>query len=116
MRFAADENFNEAMLKGLETRIPDLDVVRVRDTEMFQSSDPELLTWVANEGRILLTHDVNTMRGYVFERVQSMLPVPGVIVVKWGTPIGKAIDELEILIRASTPDEFENQVKFVPLT
>jgi len=60
MRFAADENFDGRILDGLRRRLTPFDVVRVQDTPMYQSSDPELLDWLAAEGRILLTHDVNT--------------------------------------------------------
>lgn len=115
MRFATDENFDERILKGLRARLPALDIVRVQDTEMFQAPDEVLLAWLADEGRILLTHDVRTMPHYVYERVRSGLPVPGVIEIHKKTPIGAAIGELEILLGASTPEDFENQVMFVPL-
>ncbi len=65
MRFLADENFNNDILRGLQERMPDIDVVRVQDTEVYQSDDPRLLEWAAQQGRILLTHDVKTIPGYV---------------------------------------------------
>lgn len=37
MRFAADENFDGRILEGLRARMPELDIVRVQDTEMYQS-------------------------------------------------------------------------------
>jgi hypothetical protein len=81
MRFAADENFNGCILDGLRARLPDLDIVRVQDTEMYKSPDDKLLNWLAEEGRILFTHDVRTMPRFVFERVCAGQPVPGVIEV-----------------------------------
>jgi len=45
MRFATDENFNGHMPSGLRKRLPDLDIVRVQDTEMYGSPDPELLEY-----------------------------------------------------------------------
>src|SRR5436305_311002 len=77
--------------------------------------NPQLLDWLAREGRILLTHDVRTMPGFVYERVRASLPVPGVIDVNRSTPIGQAIDELEVMIGAGKPDDFENLVRYVPL-
>lgn len=115
MRFAADENFDGHILTSLLSRLPELDIVRVQDTPMLQSPDPELLEWLGNEGRILLTHDVATMPGYVYERVRANLPVPGVIEVKRSLPIGQAIDELEVMIGAGTPEDFENLVRYIPL-
>ena len=115
MRVAADENFDGRILDGLRARLPTLDIVRVQDTEMYQVSDPELLDWLALEGRILLTHDVRTIPGFVYERVRSGRAVPGVVEVNRNTPIGQAIDELEVLIGAGTPTDFENQIWYVPL-
>lgn len=115
MRFAADENFDGRILAGLKTRLPALDLVRVQDTDMYQAPDPELLDWLASEKRILLTHDIRTMPGFVYERVQDGLSVPGIIEVKRSTPIGQAIDELEIMIGAGTDEDFENLVRYIPL-
>lgn len=115
MRFAADENFDGRILDGLRTRLPELDIVRIQDTEMYQAPDNKLLIWLADEGRILLTHDVRTMPRYVYERVRAGQPVPGVIEVHGDTPIGAAIDDLEIMIGAGTPEDFENQVKYIPI-
>lgn len=115
MRFATDENFDGRVLSGLQARMPDLDIVRIQDTEMYQAPDDKLLEWLAQENRILLTHDVKTMPRYVYERVKSGLFVPGVIEVPQDTPIGLAIDELEIVLSIGLPDDFENQVKYIPL-
>jgi Domain of unknown function (DUF5615) len=115
MRFATDENFDGRILDGLRARLSDLDIVRVQDTEMYQSPDTKLLDWLANEGRILLTHDVRTMPGFVYERIKAGLNVPRVIEVHYDTPIGQAIDDLEILIGAGNPEDFENQVKYIPM-
>lgn len=115
MRFAADENFDGRILHGLHIRLPTLDIIRIQDTAMHQLPDPELLDRLAQESRILLTHDVRTMPGFVYERVQAGQPVPGVIEVHRSTPIGQAIDELEIMIGAGQPADFENQVSYIPL-
>ncbi|MBE0703251.1 MAG: hypothetical protein IH582_08795 [Afipia sp.] len=88
--------------------------MRVQDTEMNGSSDDELLVWLADEGRILLTHDVRTMPRFVHERVRAGQAVPGMIEVHKDTPIGVAIDELEVTIGAGTPEDFANQVKYIP--
>jgi hypothetical protein len=115
MRFAADENFDGNILKGLRRRLVDLDIVRVQDTALYQAPDPELLKWTATEERILLTHDVQTIPGYAYERIAQGLSMPGIIAVHRNTPIGTALEELEILIAAGHPEDFENQVIFVPV-
>jgi hypothetical protein len=73
------------------------------------------LEWLADEGRILLTHDVKTMPGFLYQRVRAGLSVPGIIEVNSNPSIGDLIDELEIVIGAGKPEDFENQVRYVPM-
>jgi predicted nuclease of predicted toxin-antitoxin system len=115
MRLLADENFHGKLLKGLTKALPHLDVVRVQDTALFQASDPELLAWAAEEGRILLTHDVQTITRYAYERVMAGLPMAGVIEVRLSDGLGVLLDDLILLLEASTHEEFIGQVRYIPL-
>jgi hypothetical protein len=58
------------------------------DTVMYESSDLDLLTWLAEEERILITHDLKAMPGFVADRIHADLMTPSVIIVKRKTPIG----------------------------
>ena len=115
LRLLADENFNGRILRALRRQIPDLDVVRMQDTPLSGTDDPTLLHFAATEGRIVLTHDVETLVGYAWERVRSGVPMPGVIVALTDRPIGQVIEDLEILLLASQSEEFEAQIRFLPL-
>ncbi len=61
MHFLADDNFTSRILTGLLATLPDLDVIRVQDTEIYEAPDPVVLEWAAKENHILLTHDVQTV-------------------------------------------------------
>jgi len=78
MRFAADENLNDFIVRGLLCRHPDLDIVRIRDTEMREADDPAVLEWAAVEGRVLLPHDVSTLTKHACERVRVGKRMAGV--------------------------------------
>lgn len=41
--------------------------------------------------------------------------MPGIIEVRLTRGLGSAIDELVLMIGASTPDEFEDQVRYIPI-
>jgi predicted nuclease of predicted toxin-antitoxin system len=114
-RLLADENFNGRILRALQRQIPDLDVVRVQDTFLYGTDDQTLLQFAADENRIVLTHDIETLVGYAWERVRSGMPMPGVIVALTDQPIGQIIGDLEILLLASQPEELEAQIRFLPL-
>lgn len=114
MRLLFDENFNHRILRGLKLRQPSLDYEIAQRTEMQGSEDPTLLAWAAEQDRILITHDINTVPKYAYERVAAGQPLPGVIIVPEDMQIGEAIEELLIIIECSDQSEYENQVIHVP--
>ena len=115
-RLLTDENFNGAILRGLMRRLPELDIVRAQDVSLMNTDDPDILEWAATEGRILLTHDVATITMYAYERINQGLSMVGVVEVISTAPIGKIIDDLELFICCSEPNEYENQILFIPFS
>ena len=69
----------------------------------------------AQERRILLTHDVATMTRYAYERVRAGRPMPGVCEVSRAIPVGTAVEEIELFATCSLAEEWENQVRYLPL-
>lgn len=115
MKFIADEDFNNDILRGLYRIFPDLDIVRVQDAGLMEKHDREILEWASKEGRVVLTHDYATMINFAYERVEKREKLSGVVVLRQLLPIGEAIAELTILIECSLEGEWENQVVFIPL-
>jgi predicted nuclease of predicted toxin-antitoxin system len=115
LRFAADENLNGAIVRGLRRRRPDLDIVRVQDTPLSGAVDPEILEWAAAEGRALLTHDASTMSGYAEERVRAGKPMPGVVEIGRKISIGQAIEDVLLLAECSREGEWEGRILYLPL-
>ena len=66
IRFAADENLNDAITRGLRRRQSTIDIVRAQDTGLSGADDPTILQWAAEQGRVLLTHDVSTMTKHAY--------------------------------------------------
>lgn len=116
LRFVADENFNNNIVRGLLRRSPVLDIVRIQDIGLSGADDAQVLAWAAQEGRILLTHDVTTMTHYAYERIQAGLPMPGLFEVSRMVPVGRAIEDLLLLAECSLEGEWENQIRYLPLT
>jgi hypothetical protein len=115
VRLAADHDFDERILQGLVARLPDLDVIRVRDLGLARALDPRILEWAAAEERILLTHDRSTMPDFAYDRVRLGLRMPGVVGVPRRLPIGRAIEELELVVACSVEREWEGRVVYLPL-
>jgi predicted nuclease of predicted toxin-antitoxin system len=114
MKFLADENFNNAILRGTRQRTPDVVFIRVQDIDLAGADDLTILRFASEEGFILLSHDVNTMRGLFYELVATGQPVPALFLIHKQTPIGPVVDALELIILASDESEWVDQVSFIP--
>ena len=114
LRFLADENFDNAIVRGLLRRQPDLDIIRVQDTELSGANDPKVLAWSAQENRILLTHDVNTITRYAYERITKNQSMPGVIEVIAGSQVGRVIEDVLLLIECAEAEELADQIYYLP--
>ena len=115
LRLAADENFDNDLVRGLLRRRPELDIVRVQDVGLSGESDPIILEWASRENRILLTHDVSTITYYAYERVESGQSMPGVVEVNRSVPAGVVIEDILLLAELSLDHEWEGQVIYLPL-
>lgn len=108
-RFLFDESFNHRIVYGLQLRLPDLDFLIAQEIELKGAKDPELLEWAATENPIIVTHDVDTLLKFAYERIVGGRLMPGVIAV------GQAIDDLVTAIECSEASDLENSVLHLPL-
>jgi len=107
LSFAADENFNIHIVNGVLRRLPTADIARVQDAGLEESDDSVVLEWAAAEGRVLLTHDVNTLAAIAYERIARGLPMPGVFEVSLKVSISDAIEDILLLAECSLEGEWE---------
>jgi hypothetical protein len=61
LRLLIDENVDHRILRGLKSRLPQIDYVVVKQIGLSGFPDLELLRWAAQENRIIVTHDKKTM-------------------------------------------------------
>ena len=115
VRFLADENFNNQIVRGILRQNPDIDIVRIQDVDLSGADDPTILAWAAQEERIVLTHDVATMTTFAYQPIQAKLSMPGLFEVSRRVSVGLAIEEIILIAECSIEGEWEGQVRFLPL-
>jgi predicted nuclease of predicted toxin-antitoxin system len=115
IRLLADQNFDERILRGLLLRNPKADVVRARDVALAEADDVDVLAPAASTSRVLVTHDVNTLVGFACQRVRAGEPMPGIVAVPQGLPIGRAIEDLLLIVECMSEEEINGQVRYLPL-
>lgn len=93
----------------------DIDIVQVQEVGLRTCGDEEILQWAADEGRILISHDLKTMPVFAGERLVAGMSMPGVILLRSIVPIAQAIVELAAIAGASEAEEWFGQIAYLPL-
>ncbi len=115
LRLLADENLNHDLIRGLRRRLPQLDLVQAQDAGLRSRDDPHVLEWAARKNRIVLTHDVNTMPAFAYDRIRRDEPMRGLFVVNQQAALASVIDDLVLIVECSESHEWESRVVFLPL-
>lgn len=77
---------------------------------MASRSDSDLLDWAAQADRVIISHDVNTLPGFAWQRVSQGNPMVGLVIVPVSAPLGQCIDDLLLIDAVCDPEELRNQV------
>jgi len=115
LRWLADENFNNDILRALFRRNPGIDIVRAQDVGLKGMDDEVVLSWAAAQSRVLLTHDVSTITAHAYQRVVKAEPMPGVFEVSREVALRTAVDDILLITECSKPGEWDGQVRYLPL-
>ncbi len=115
LRLLTDENFDQDIVRGLHRRIPHLDLLSVRDVGLSNTPDPIILNWAAQHDRALLTHDKKTMTKYAEQLLIQGEPMAGAVFVPDGLSIGRAIEDLQLVIECYSQSEMQNRLEYLPL-
>lgn len=114
IRFQADADLNQAIVMGIVRREPTLAFQTSNVSNLTGLTDLEVLNFVAQEGRVLVSHDKRTMPRYFAEFAASQSS-SGVIIVLQSFPIGEAINHLINIWQTSEAEDWVNRIAYLPL-
>jgi predicted nuclease of predicted toxin-antitoxin system len=118
VRFLADADFNYAIVKGCRRRELTLDFLSANEARLRGVADPEVLAFAAEQNRILVTHDFQTIPPHFDEFLMRRQSSPGVFLVSQYAAIGDVIDELVLIWAAcrgvEKPDREDSAVLTKP--
>lgn len=114
VRFLADENLDDHIVAGLRSREPAIDILGVKTAGLRATKDPALLELAAEQDRILITHDRNTMTRHVRDRMVAGKRTSGRFIVPDDeNAIGGIIDWLVLVWSASQAEEWRDRIVYV---
>jgi hypothetical protein len=111
----ADENLDGNIVRAMLRRLPTLDLARAQEVGLCGEPDPAVLDWAAVQQRVLVTHDVQTVTRFAYERVAAGLAMPGVIEAASTAPIGQVVADLALVAECLEPGDLDRQVLCIPL-
>jgi hypothetical protein len=114
IRYQADADLHYRIVVAARRREPAVDFTSAADSELKGISDPEVLEIAASQGRILITHDRQTMLEQFRRRLEDGKSSPGVFLVSQFAPLGPVVEALVMVWAASEAVEWRNQVHHLP--
>lgn len=114
LRLLIDQDLDHDILRGVIRRIPQIDVVTAFEIGMDEAPDPELLTWAAREGRIIVTHDRTTMPTHAADLMDGGKNIAGLFIVLRRLPLQQVIEDLELMITCSENEDWVNVIRYLP--
>ena len=111
--FLADENIELYLVQALMARLPTVDIIRAQDVGLAATADADILEWAATTGRVVVSHDVSTMRPLAESRVATGRRMPGLVLISEGNTAGRILEFLEDMVLYGRDGEWEGQILFV---
>ena len=116
IRFLLDEDTSHVIRKGLEYRHPEVDirVIGGDGVPPLGTKDEEILEFLEREAYILVSSNRSTMPMHLEAHLQKGGHIPGVLLLRPRFSYREIIDTLELILFASVPEDFRDQVVYIP--
>jgi Domain of unknown function (DUF5615) len=114
VRFQADADFNQNIVRAARRRAPVIDFQTAHEAGLHGLDDQAVLAQVAREGRLLVSHDRRTMPSH-FANFTATRTSAGVILISQNLSILQAVEDLILIWEASEAEEWVNRLDSLPL-
>jgi hypothetical protein len=114
-RFQADADLHAEIVAGVLRREPAVDFQSAQERLGERMADSDVLALAATEGRILVSHDVNTIPFHFRRFVAEGNLSPGVLLIPQSLRVSRAIDELLLIWSASEAADWQDLLVWLPL-
>ncbi len=113
-RFLTDHDFNERIVRGVRRREPLIEILKIRQVGDPAWSDDQILEFAAQNGLLVLSHDVNTMTAAALQRIAAGLFMAGVFFAPQTGALGKVIDDIILIWSASNTEDWAGAIEYLP--
>jgi len=116
--FLLDENMaHRTIRKLLLQREPGIRILAVGQPGVppIGAPDPALLVWIEEQDCLLVTRNRASMSVHLRDHLTAGRHVPGIFIVPQRMTPWQVSDQLYLIWGASLPDEYQDQIVYLPL-
>lgn len=106
VRYFTDEHVAKAIASGLRKR--GIDALTVAEAGLLGAEDEDLLAFVREEKRVIVTQDRDFLRIAAQENDH-----PGIVYAPQGRPIGEIVRMLDLLAQVTDTEEMHGRVEYI---
>jgi hypothetical protein len=120
LTYLGDENLPGRLRRAIQRHnargVLPLDYLRTGEPDDLPlgSTDPAILLWIEQHGRILLTLDERSMPKYLAQHLQDGRHVPGIFMVQPSSKMADVLDFLVLAAYASDVSDWRDQIRYIP--
>lgn len=113
IRFQADEDLDQAIIAGVLRREPSIDFQTPQEARLLGADDATVLQRCAAEGRILVSHDIQTIPWHFADFVATRTS-PGVLLIPQKLKVGIAIESLLTIWHSFEAEAWQDRICYLP--
>ena len=116
--YLLDENVNPVLRAALLRAEPDLVVwqVGMLGAPALGTLDPEILLWCEANQFILVTNNRKSMPVHLQDHLAEGWWAMGIFILNAEMSVGETVAELLLIATASSAEEYQNQIIFLPIS
>jgi hypothetical protein len=118
IRYLLDENVTQVLRAALLRQEPGLTVwqVGMPGAPAFGTLDPEVLLWCEENEFILVTNNRASMPVHLQDHLAEGRQAMGIFILNAEMSVGKTVEELLLIATASTAQEYQDLIIYLPIS
>ena len=110
IRFLADENLNNHIIRGVQLRKAEIDILRIQDIGLSGADDSLVIDYALREKRILLTHVVETIPKFAYNKIKAGKEIPAIFIIRQDVSISHIIENLLLIHECCDETELRGKI------
>ncbi|HEX7449091.1 MAG TPA: DUF5615 family PIN-like protein [Pirellulales bacterium] len=111
----ADEDLRHSIVAAVGRREPAVDFATVPELGRSGAPDEDVLELAHSQGRIVVSHDVTSMRSTAQNRIAAGLGMSGLFLAPQFKTTSEIAESLLLIWRASQAEEWHDRIIYLPL-